>query len=247
VFDGHIDLLLILVQNKGLDLRELSLSELAGAYLEHFDGEATVDLHRASEFLLAVGTLCRMKSRELGLVPQRAEDAAGEELDPEEVRRLLADRLQRYRRLRDAANALAGLPQLNRDTFTRRQPPRRREEREVDPGIDADGLGRRYRDLLRRHAAARPTRPVDSYRSLKDLGDWLISQVETGPRDLAALLRRLDTRGDRLMAILAMIELNGRGKLTTEQSVHLGPITVAAPQPDDRIYGRPELVAGGAA
>ncbi len=98
-FEGPLDLLLQLVERQQLDIREVSLSQVTGSYLEHL---RAVELRPAevSQFVSVAAQLVLTKSK-------RVLPAASTEIDePDED---IAERLERYQGYRAKAAQLAAL------------------------------------------------------------------------------------------------------------------------------------------
>ena len=98
-FEGPLDLLLQLVEREQLDVRDVSLSQVTGSYLEHL---RAVELRPAevSQFVTIATQLVLTKSK-------RVLPAKETEVDePEED---ISERLERYQQYRARAAKLAGL------------------------------------------------------------------------------------------------------------------------------------------
>lgn len=225
VFDGPMELLLYLVRREGVDIREVDICPIADAFLAQINLMEALDLDVASEFLVLAATLCHLKSREL--MPRlRAVDTGDDEA--REIRDALHKRLQEYERYREASEALGSRPILDRDTFTPLPEPVRGVERPLVPGVDAMGLLEIFYQVLRRQATAAPVHEVQrDVRSIRDMADWVLGQLDGGSGELADLLFALDHVGDRIMAFLAVLELARMRVIDLDQDEHAGPIELA--------------------
>jgi segregation and condensation protein A len=108
IFEGPFDLLLHLVGRQKLDIRDVSVSEIAAEFLAHIDRMHELDLDVASDFLLVAATLLEIKAA--NLFPSEIDDGELEEfgdLSPEEARALLVERLLTYKKFKNAAGELA--------------------------------------------------------------------------------------------------------------------------------------------
>lgn len=63
-FEGPIDLLLYLVKDEKVPVREIPMAQITEAYLREIAGMKEMDLEPASEFLVLAATLLYLKSRE---------------------------------------------------------------------------------------------------------------------------------------------------------------------------------------
>lgn len=244
VFDGPLELLLYLVRREGVDIREVDICPITDAFLAQINLMEALDLDVASEFLVLAATLCHLKSREL--MPRlRAADDGDDEA--REIREALHRRLVEYERYREASEELGARPMLDRDTFTPQPEPVRGVERPVVPGVDALGLLEIFYQVLRRKATAAPVHEVErDARSIRDMADWVLAELESGSGELADLLFALDKVGDRIMAFLAVLELARLRLIELAQGEHAGPVELAR-RPDADLGALASLsVASGA-
>src|SRR3979409_980339 len=137
-FDGPLELLLLLIEQRRLPITQVSLAQVADQYLAQVHALPALDADLLADFLVIGGKLLLLKSRALLLT---------EEPDPEveEVASDLAERLATYRVFRAAAEVLRGLEQRGERMYpTTREPllstppappaPRRRHPLPPPPG-----------------------------------------------------------------------------------------------------------------
>lgn len=115
-FEGPLDVLLMLSRTQKVDLRKISVLELARQYLVFVEKAKTLRIELAADYLVMAAWLAFLKSRLL-LPPDPTEDGpSGEELAAH-----LAFQLERLQAMRDAAARLMGRDRLGRDFFARGQ------------------------------------------------------------------------------------------------------------------------------
>ncbi len=115
-FEGPLDLLLTLSRTQKVDLRKISVLQLARQYLAFVEKAKALRLELAADYLVMAAWLAFLKSRLL-LPPDPTEEGpSGEELAAQ-----LAFQLERLSAMRDAAARLMGRDQLGRDFFARGQ------------------------------------------------------------------------------------------------------------------------------
>ena len=115
-FEGPLDLLLTLSRTQKVDLRKISVLELAHQYLAFVEKATALRLELAADYLVMAAWLAFLKSRLL-LPPDPSEEGpTGEELAAH-----LAFQLERLQAMRDSAARLMGRDQLGRDFFARGQ------------------------------------------------------------------------------------------------------------------------------
>ena len=100
VFSGPMDLLLHLVRQHEVDVREISIARILDDYLEHLKILQELDLQDIGDFVVMASTMMEIKSREL--LPNETVEIE-QELDPRDdlIRRLLE-----YKRYRDLSRQL---------------------------------------------------------------------------------------------------------------------------------------------
>ncbi|MEM7073596.1 MAG: ScpA family protein [Pseudomonadota bacterium] len=113
-FEGPLDLLLSLSRTQKVDLRKISVLQLARQYLAFVERAKALRLELAADYLVMAAWLAYLKSRLL-LPPDPVEDGpSGEELAAH-----LAFQLERLQAMRDAAAKLMARDRLGRDFFAR--------------------------------------------------------------------------------------------------------------------------------
>ncbi|MDT8326828.1 MAG: ScpA family protein [Roseovarius sp.] len=116
-FEGPLDLLLTLSRTQKVDLRKISVLELARQYLTFVEKAKALRLELAADYLVMAAWLAFLKSRLL-LPPDPTEEGpSGEELAAH-----LAFQLERLQAMRDCAARLMGRDRLGRDFFARGLP-----------------------------------------------------------------------------------------------------------------------------
>ncbi len=113
-FEGPLDVLLTLSRTQKVDLRKISVLELARQYLAFVEKAKVLRIELAADYLVMAAWLAFLKSRLL-LPPDPSEEGpSGEELAAH-----LAFQLERLQAMRDVAARLMGRDRLGRDFFAR--------------------------------------------------------------------------------------------------------------------------------
>ena len=116
-FEGPLDLLLTLSRTQKVDLRKISVLQLAKQYLAFVERAKVLRFELAADYLVMAAWLAFLKSRLL-LPPDPAEEGpSGEDLAAH-----LAFQLERLQAMRDAAAKLMARDQRGRDFFVRGLP-----------------------------------------------------------------------------------------------------------------------------
>ena len=113
-FEGPLDLLLTLSRTQKVDLRKISVLELAEQYLVFVEKAKALRIELAADYLVMAAWLAFLKSRLLLPPDPNEEGPTGEELAAH-----LAFQLERLEAMREAAARLMARDQLGRDFFAR--------------------------------------------------------------------------------------------------------------------------------
>jgi segregation and condensation protein A len=100
-FEGPFDLLLFFIERDELDIYNIPIHNLTKDFLEHIHQLESLNIELASEFILFVSTLMRIKAKML--LPRRELDAQGNEIDP---RQELVDKILEYKRFKEASEQM---------------------------------------------------------------------------------------------------------------------------------------------
>jgi segregation and condensation protein A len=118
-YEGPIDVLLLLARDQKVDLRKISILDLADQYLAFIARARQLRLEIAADYLVMAAWLAYLKSRLLLPEPEGEGEPTGAELAA-----ALAFQLQRLQAMREAGVKLMARPQLGRDVFARGAPER---------------------------------------------------------------------------------------------------------------------------
>lgn len=101
-FEGPFDLLLFFIERDELDIYNIPIHTLTKDFLDYIHHMESLNIELASEFILFISTLMRIKAKML--LPRRELDAQGNEIDP---RHELVDKILEYKRFKEAAATMA--------------------------------------------------------------------------------------------------------------------------------------------
>lgn len=97
-FEGPFDLLLFFIERDELDIYNIPIFSITKDFLYYINHSGALNIELASEFILFISTLMRIKAKML--LPRREMDAQGNEIDP---RQELVDKLLEYKRFKEAS------------------------------------------------------------------------------------------------------------------------------------------------
>lgn len=101
-FEGPFDLLLFFIERDELDIYNIPINTITQDFLEYIHKLEELNIEQASEFILFVSTLMRIKAKML--IPRKEVDEQGNEIDP---RQELIDKILEYKRYKQAAVEMA--------------------------------------------------------------------------------------------------------------------------------------------
>lgn len=113
-FEGPLDVLLTLSRTQKVDLRKISILELARQYLAFVEKAKQMRIELAADYLVMAAWLAFLKSRLLLPPDPEEEGPSGEELAAH-----LAFQLERLQAMRDCAAKIMARDRLGRDFFAR--------------------------------------------------------------------------------------------------------------------------------
>ena len=140
-FEGPLDLLLFLIKEAKIEIREIFVSKVTEQFLQYMEGLKELDIDKAGEYLKMAATLLEIKSK--SLLPVE-EDILPED-DPEEM---LYRRLEEYKLLKEASVKLK--ENENVDRFYKEPDKSVGEVKIVYSDFNLDGLIAAFSKLLMR-------------------------------------------------------------------------------------------------
>lgn len=240
-YEGPLDVLLSLARDQKVDLKQISVLQLANQYLAFVAEARRLDLELAAEYLVMAAWLAYLKSRLLLPEPPGAEEPSGEAMAA-----ALTFQLERLEAMREAGQHLMARDQLGQDFFPRGQPERFGGNTLTVVRVDLYELLKAYGAHLRRREGARPLRiePHDLYsveealrRLRQNLGqapNWESLWRYLPPGTLEGLRQgKLSARSALAATFAASLELARVGGVKLRQSKPFGPIYLRASESDE--------------
>lgn len=235
-YEGPIDILLTLARDQKVDLKKISILELADQYLAFIARARKLRLELAADYLVMAAWLAYLKSRLLLPEPPGDGEPTGIELAA-----ALAFQLQRLEAMQKAGQAMLDLPQLGRDVFTRGAPEPLRV-------VDVPVFELSLYDLLkaygthpgRRREGVLQIQPLNLFSmddALKRIGDFIGQTLDwtTLQHFLPDGLRQpLQRRAAVAATFAASLELARSGIINLRQDGLFGPIYLKRADPQLR-------------
>ena len=146
-FEGPLDLLLFLIKQEKIEIKDIFVSKVTEQFLEYMKGLPYIDIDKASEYLAIASTILEIKAR--SLVPALVEPETEEE-DPEST---LIRALEEYKMLKEES---AKLKERETIGFYCKPPDKNvGEAKIVYKDLNLDGLLKAFTDLMLRREAQR--------------------------------------------------------------------------------------------
>jgi segregation and condensation protein A len=241
-FEGPLDVLLMLAREQKVDLKRISILQLAEQYLAFIAEARRIRLEIAADYLVMAAWLAYLKSRLLLPEPENPEEPSGEELAAR-----LAFQLRRLEAMREAAARLMARDRVGQQLFARGMPEGVRVIRSSVYQCSLFELLKAYGGfkgsrgsaevLPLRVARARIISMEEAFERLRGLiggvADWTMLQAFLPP-GLADLMSR---RSALASTFTASLEMTRQGLIELRQSQTFGPIYIrraanAAPSED---------------
>ena len=99
-FEGPLDLLLHLIKEAKIEIKDVFVSKVTEQFLQYIDGLSFMDVDKASEYLNMAATLLEIKSKSILPVIDEGQD------DLEETQQSLIRKLEEYKLLKEASEDL---------------------------------------------------------------------------------------------------------------------------------------------
>ncbi len=129
-FEGPFEVLLYLIKEQEIDIFDIPIVQITQQYLQFLEMLRVEHLDVAGDFLVLAATLIQIKSRMI--LPIEIDPDEEEEVEEEDPRLELVEKLLEYRKFRDLARLLTVREARRNDMFGRRVKPA------YEPGDDDD-------------------------------------------------------------------------------------------------------------
>jgi segregation and condensation protein A len=225
VFEGPLDLLLHLIEERELDITTVSLAAVTGQYLDYISRVEKLESDKLADFLIIAAKLLLIKSRMLlPQPPVEAEDEEEENVGDELVRRLIE-----YRRFKDAAHELRLREEHGLRAYARLLPAPQPDLGVRLEGVTLDALVLAVRQALESKTTSSANDVITPLQiSLPDRIAYLESLLEKQRSySFSRILEQAASRMEIIVTFLALLQLIKRRKVVVEQSELFGEIMLS--------------------
>ena len=229
-FDGPLDLLLHLIREAKIDIKNIFISKITEQYLEYMSQIEELDLERASEFLEMAATLLEIKSK--SMLPKVEEVLA--EGESEESR--LMRQLEEYKLIKEASEKLQTLENVNR--FYKAPDESVNDYRYILKSLTMEGLLDAFSLLLHKvEKEAEPVLPKEIKKDRFTVAEKMIRIKDTifmrGTVSFFELFDRDYSKSEIINTFLALLELLKMQIIRAKQNGTYEDITLIANNGED--------------
>ncbi|WP_338822841.1 segregation/condensation protein A [Mycoplasmopsis felifaucium] len=224
-FDGPLDLLLALVQEKNVDIMDVDVAELAVAYLNIIQNLQENEIDIASDYLVMAATLLALKTKMLLFTPE-------EKPEIEEDKKELLRRLYEYQQIKEISSVLREQEALRKEIFIKK--PSDIEEFLVDDDKSAlDGTSNPLtlitilRKMFERTYAQKLRRTkLETFKlTPKDQIPFIMNLFDSYDKVTFEMIFTQPTLNHFVITLMAVLDLARRQIIVMKQDEQFGEIT----------------------
>jgi segregation and condensation protein A len=217
-FSGPLELLLHLIGNAKIDIKDIFVSQVTEQYLQIVQQSEEQNMDEASEFIQMAATLLLIKSRSLLPTEQITQE---EEENPEE---LLIRQLEEYSRFQQIAAQMQNLEIADAKRFTKLPdefplpPPNYEIEGLTLAGLITAFVQVSARIPIEKADLEQPAMIVKDKHTVSKCMATILKKVRKGKHSFSELLSQKPSRNEIVTLFLALLELLKRGRLKVSQA-----------------------------
>ncbi len=221
-FNGPLDLLLRLVKDAKIEIKDIFVSEVTNQFLLYLSQMDQLDVDKASEYMTIAAELMEIKSYKM--LPVLA-DFADIDDDPE---KLFIRKLEEYKMLREAADELKTIE--NPDRLFKEPSAQAGEYRYCVKDLSLDNLLNAFANILNkveiREQDKNTVRAINKENfSVKDKMLFIREKLtENESISFLDLFKKTSTKNEIVVTFFAALELTKLQIIKTEQKVEFGDI-----------------------
>lgn len=222
-FEGPLDLLLHLIEKEEMDIYDIQISKITDQYMEYINAMQSLKLEVTSEFVVMAATLLAIKSKML--LPIYDPIDIDFEVDEEDPRELLINRLIEYKKYKDLSLELREMEIARSKIFTRPQANLSQyvSQDEGNPvsGISIYHLVDAFERALKKYSYKEPLTRIEREEiSVKDMMKQITNFLENnnGIIHFSDLVNQCHSKSEIIVAFLSILELIRQGTIFCVQS-----------------------------
>lgn len=219
-FEGPFDILLYLIKSQEIDIFDIPILKITEQYLRFLEVLREENLDVTGEFLVMAATLIQIKSKML--LPADADVEEDEEVEEEDPRLELVEKLIEYRRYRDITEKLQMLENARNEWFTRNAKvtiePEPEDEEEDMLEVSIYDLIEAFRGVLRYITDDLQHTVQTEGASVDEKIEYIQTELaDKGSLGWTELFRTCRSRVELVCCFLAILELCRMGRLRAQQ------------------------------
>ena len=223
-YEGPLDLLLDLSKKQKVDIKKISILELANQYL-NFVEENIENLKLTADYLVMASLLAYLKSKLL--IPEEKEEV-------QEIQEDLTQRIIHYNAIKKLSNEIFKLPKEGNDFFNISIKNEFIISNKVVPKISLQDLILKYSEIFKKKKSIKLLAEENDFYNLEDGERWLKSVFKFKEKNWLDLFKFLPEgivslkmkKSAILSLLLASLDNVNQGKILINQKDHFDKIMV---------------------
>ena len=223
-YEGPLDLLLDLSKKQKVDIKKISILELANQYLSFVEVNLE-NLKLTADYLVMASLLAYLKSKLL--IPEEKEEV-------QEIQEDLTQRIIHYNAIKKLSNKIFQFPREGHDFFNISIKNEFIISNKIVPKISLQDLILKYSEIFKKKKSIKLLTQENDFYSLEDGETWLKSIFKLKEKNWLKLFKFLpeDTKSLRmkksavLSLLLASLDNVNQGKILINQKDHFEEIMV---------------------
>jgi segregation and condensation protein A len=237
-FEGPFDLLLFFIERDELDINNIPIARITDDFLEYIRHIESLNIDLASEFIVVAATLMRIKAKML--LPRKAVDEEGNEIDPREE---LVQKLLEYKRYKETLDTFRRWEEERANMFGRGiakdELKKIAELAMVDAELESITLFKLLKafenvmDQLKDRKVVAHTIARYEY-TIQEQQHYLLNRIQAGEQaSFEAVFLVLESRIQAIVTFLALLELLSQQKIHLIQGEGINNFWLTLPEEGD--------------
>jgi segregation and condensation protein A len=224
-FEGPFEVLLYLIRAQEIDIFDIPISKITDQYIRFLELMRDENLDVAGEFLVMAATLIQIKSKMI--LPVEVDWEEEEDIEEEDPRLELVEKLLEYRRYREIMLRLQALESARSDVFARNVKPEIEQSEDEDEFLEVSiyDLIQAFRGVLRYVVEGLPHTIIGEGASIDEKIAYIEDQLaEKQSISWIDLFRECKSRVEIVCCFLAILELCRMHRIRAHQHQSFGDI-----------------------
>jgi segregation and condensation protein A len=224
-FEGPFEVLLYLIRAQEIDIFDIPISKITDQYIRFLELMRDENLDVAGEFIVMAATLIQIKSKMI--LPVELDWEEEEDIEEEDPRLELVEKLLEYRRYRDIMLRLQALESARSNVFARNVKPEIEQSEDDDEFLEVSiyDLIQAFRGVLRYVVEGLPHTIIGEGASIDEKIAYIEDQLaEKQSISWIDLFRECKSRVEIVCCFLAILELCRMDRIRAHQHQSFGDI-----------------------